>query len=58
MALVDYSSSGDDEHPEDGKESSTEDEGSSTPGTLKPPQYTLKRKHDTAPASLPPLPSR
>ncbi|OBT77197.1 hypothetical protein VF21_04082 [Pseudogymnoascus sp. 05NY08] len=69
MALVDYNSSSDDEEPQDGEEygSAADEEGkpmaatpsTNTPGTLKPPPNTLKRKHDAAPpSSLPPLPSR
>ncbi|OBT89424.1 hypothetical protein VE02_02059 [Pseudogymnoascus sp. 03VT05] len=67
MALVDYNSSSDDEESQDGEEDIAVDEQrkptaapstSSTPGTLKPPRNTLKRKHDAAPSSLPPLPSR
>ncbi|OBT70051.1 hypothetical protein VE03_00588 [Pseudogymnoascus sp. 23342-1-I1] len=66
MALVDYSSSGDDKDHQDGEDDlPAEEEGkpkaapsAHTPGTLKPPQNSLKRKHDAAPSSLPPLPSR
>ncbi|KFY26230.1 hypothetical protein V493_04200 [Pseudogymnoascus sp. VKM F-4281 (FW-2241)] len=68
MALVDYSSSGDDENPQNGEEggSAPDEEGKPTTapsknthgGNLKPPRNSLKRKHDAAPSSLPPLPSR
>ncbi|KFX88004.1 hypothetical protein V490_07898 [Pseudogymnoascus sp. VKM F-3557] len=65
MALVDYSSSGDDEDHQDGEEEdnpSANEKGKPTtdaPGNLHPPTNSLKRKHDAAPSSsLPPLPSR
>lgn len=67
MALVDYNSSSDDEESQDEEDSSAADEEgkstaapstSITSGNLKPPPNTLKRKHDAAPSSLPPLPSR
>ncbi|ELR10004.1 nuclease [Pseudogymnoascus destructans] len=66
MALVDYSSSSDDEEPQDEEDSSAADKegkpttavpSTNTPATLKP-RNTLKRKHEATPPSLPPLPSR
>lgn len=60
MALVDYSSSGDDEDHQDEEDDfpAEEERKTNTPGILKPLQNSLKRKHDAAPSSLPPLPSR
>ncbi|KFX91283.1 hypothetical protein O988_07821 [Pseudogymnoascus sp. VKM F-3808] len=63
MALVDYSSSGDDEDHQDEEENPPAgEEGkptADTPGNLHPSRNSLKRKHDAAPSSsLPPLPSR
>lgn len=61
MALVDYDSSGDDEAPQDGEgDPSAGEDGKPTAATPTNtlPRNSLKRKHDAAPSSLPPLPSR